>query len=135
MLSNCLLIRPAAPFRESYRDALREGFHSNGGSVADAEKIARIEEDFAAHLETLDRDGQTPVQVRGVNLPSVPSNMFWLVENDEFIGAASIRARIDTRLLAHFAAISAIPSVRHGRDAAMEHSCSRWRFGFVVAWG
>jgi predicted acetyltransferase len=102
MLSCCLLIRPAAPFRKSYIEALEEGLDFSQGPSADAEKIRRIDADFAAHLNSLDRDGQSGVRMNGHELPGVPGNTFWLVDGAEFIGAVNIRARIDTRILAHF---------------------------------
>jgi predicted acetyltransferase len=100
MTSTSFLVRPTVAFRDSYLDALREGLQVRVPPGAAA--IAAIEMDFEAHLASLDNEGQTPHLDRGRLLPGVPSNMFWLVDKDRFIGAVSIRSRIDTHALAHF---------------------------------
>jgi predicted acetyltransferase len=96
------LIRPTPLFRESYLEALREGLSVGGRHVYDATEITAVEQDFVGHLAGLDRDGQAPVAFGERMLPSVPANAFWLVEGKSFVGAITIRARIDTHLLAHF---------------------------------
>lgn len=101
MIATSCLVRPTPLFRESYLAALREGLDIPAGPF-DAQEIAAIAADFDAHLALLDKDGQTLHEHRGRGLPSVPSNMFWLVDGGAFIGAVSIRARIDTHVLAHF---------------------------------
>ena len=90
------LIRPTAAYRDSYIEALREGFASGGDPVPDAQMIAAVEADFDAHLRSLDRDGQTRFGYRGRDLTGVLSNTFWLVGDGAFIGSISIRSRIDT---------------------------------------
>jgi len=95
------LVRPSAAFRDSYIEALREGFTGSGTRPSlPAEEIDAIAADFETHLGFLDRDGRAVHGDRGRVLPGVPSNMFWLVDNGVFIGSISIRARIDTHVLA-----------------------------------
>ena len=101
-MTQSFLVRPTPLFRESYLDALREGLSVGGRRVYDAMEIAAVEQDFAGHLAGLDRDGQSPVAFGERMLPSVPANAFWLIDGEKFIGGISIRARIDTHLLAHF---------------------------------
>jgi predicted acetyltransferase len=102
MSDKSFLARPSAAFRASYLDALREGFAMDGDPGLEPEAIDAIDVDFATHLASLDKDGQTPFTHEGRLLQSVPSNTFWLIEGDTFIGAVSIRARADTHILAHF---------------------------------
>ncbi|MBM3576215.1 MAG: GNAT family N-acetyltransferase [Alphaproteobacteria bacterium] len=101
-MTQSFLIRPTPIFRESYLDALREGLSVGGRHTYDASEIAAVEQDFTSHLARLDRDGQSPAAFGERTLPSVPANAFWLVEGETFIGAVTIRSRIDTHLLAHF---------------------------------
>jgi predicted acetyltransferase len=102
MTATSYLIRPTPVFRESYLDALREGFGGGAGPAMDESRIAAAIADFDAHLASLDKDGQAPHVEFGRTLPSVPANTFWLVDGGEFIGAVNIRARADSHVLAHF---------------------------------
>jgi predicted acetyltransferase len=102
MTAASFLVRPAAVFRESYLEALREGFNQGGSNPIAPEKIAGIEADFGTHLAALDNDGQSQHQEFGRMLASVASNTFWLVEAGKFIGGVNIRSRADTHVLARY---------------------------------
>jgi predicted acetyltransferase len=103
MTATSFLARPSAAYIDSYLEALREGFHIGLFPPLGEDAIADIAVNFDAHLKSLDHDGQSPFEAHGRLLPSVPSTLFWLIDQGEFIGAISIRARIDTHVLAHFA--------------------------------
>ena len=102
MTEHSFLARPSPAFRDSYLDALREGFFWARHTPFEAEAIAFIAGHFADYLKELDKDGQIPHADHGHRMPSVPSTTFWLVEGGDFIGTVNIRARIDTHVLAHF---------------------------------
>jgi len=102
MSDDSLLVRPHHRFRASYVEALREGFVWAAQAPAQADAIAFADAHFADYLKQLDEDGQWARPGQGPALSGVPSNTFWLVEGEEFIGAVNIRARIDTAPLAHF---------------------------------
>ena len=102
MTERSFLIRPTEANRESYLEALREGFNQTLDAAPTDEQIAAIEADFAGYLRGLNRDGQTPTAFAGRTLPGVPANTFWLEDRDSFVGSVNIRARIDTEILAHF---------------------------------
>ena len=102
MLPTCFLIRPTEAYRDSYLEALREGFNFTSPTPLDATAIDLIEAEFTRYLWTLDHWGQTRVSYRDREFPSVPSNSFWLVDRSQFIGAVSIRSRIDIPILARF---------------------------------
>ena len=102
MTASSFLVRPTAVFRQSYLDALCEGFNGGSSIPLASEKIAAIADAFDAHLAALDKDGQTPHVEEGRTLASVPSNAFWLVDGGEFVGGAYFRARIDSYILARF---------------------------------
>jgi predicted acetyltransferase len=101
-MQTSFLIRPTTAYRDSYIEALQEGFNQTSETAPDAETLAATAADFAGHLARLDKDGQTSVTIGAHTIPGVPSNTFWLVDRDRFIGSVSIRARIDTPVLAHF---------------------------------
>jgi predicted acetyltransferase len=102
LTATSLFVRPSPVFRESYLEALREGFNGPARTPMDAKRIDAIADDFEGHLARLDNDGQGTFEEAGRTLTYVPSNTFWLVDGGEFVAAASIRARIDTHILAHF---------------------------------
>ena len=102
MSATSYLIRPTPVFRESYLEALREGFRRGMYPPFGEKDIAAIAAGFEAHLARLDHDGQSPFVENGRTMPSVPSSTFWLVDGAEFIGGVNIRARIDTPSLANF---------------------------------
>jgi predicted acetyltransferase len=102
MTATAYLVRPTAVFRQSYLDALSEGFNGPGRFPMSSEKLAAIADDFEGHLARLDKDSGDTFEEAGRTLPCVPNNTFWLVDRAEFVGATSIRARVDTHTLAHF---------------------------------
>ena len=102
MTATSLLVRPSPVYRESYLAALREGFNGPADAPMAAGRIAAIADDFETHLSRLDNDGQGTFEEAGRTLTYVPSNTFWLVDGGQFVAAASIRARVDTHILAYF---------------------------------
>lgn len=89
------LVRPAQKYQASFLGALREA-QAAGSGLADTLTWdpAELEADFPAFLAGLRRyePGQT--------LPEsfVPSEVWWLVEGDEFLGRLSIRHTLNERL-------------------------------------
>ncbi len=102
MTAASFLVRPTPVFRESYLEALREGFAMNLRQALAEDAIKAIGFGFEAYLASLDHDGQAPYVEKGRTGPSVPSNTFWLVDGSGFIGSTNIRARADTHGLARF---------------------------------
>jgi len=102
MEETSFLIRPTEAYHESYLAALREGFNFTSSEPLGSTAIDLIEADFTRYLRTLDHWGQTRVNYRNREFPGVPSNSFWLVDKSRFIGAISIRSRIDIPILARF---------------------------------
>jgi predicted acetyltransferase len=101
MIENSFLARPHPVFRDSYVEALREGFVWAARAPLDADAIAFVSSHFPDYLARLDEDGQMP-KPGGPSLSGVPSTTYWLVDGPAFIGAVNIRARIDTPSLVHF---------------------------------
>ncbi len=134
MTASSFLVRPTAVFRQSYLDALCEGFNGGSSIPLASEKIAAIADAFDAHLAALDKDGQTPHVEEGRTLASVPSNAFWLVDGGEFVGGAYFRARIDLTFWPVSAAISDTGCVHPCAARAMEHAFWPWHCRFAGAW-
>lgn len=98
MLGEPYLIRPAPAYQASYLAAYDEGLIIG----LRAPGAVSPHEDFAAHLRSLDHDGQGSFDYHGHAVPAVPSLCYWLVEGTEYLGSISIRARLDSPLLAYW---------------------------------
>jgi hypothetical protein len=97
MSATSYLVRPTPVFRESYLEALREGYRRGAQQAMEEARIAAIAADFEAHLDRLDQDGQSPHVENGRTVPTVPSNAFWLVDGANFAGSVHIFARVPVR--------------------------------------
>jgi predicted acetyltransferase len=94
------LAAPAARYRSSYLEALREGFRRGIQPAADERRIDAIEGDFAGHLRAItDQSGMVSLPT-GEVVPKVPHSLLWLVEGDQFIGEVSIRHELNAYLMA-----------------------------------
>lgn len=102
MTTTSYLVRPTPVFRDSYLAALREGLDRHGEPGKSESEIDAIAADFEAHLASLDKDGQTPLEEFGRTLASVPATTFWLVDGGEFVGVVNIRASTNSHVLARF---------------------------------
>ena len=72
-------------------------------------RIRQIETDFAAYVAAItDQTGRIRLPTGDI-VPKVPFSVFWLVEDDEFIGEANIRHQLNAYLIK--ASTSACPSV------------------------
>ncbi len=76
------LAAPAATWRQSYLDALGEGFRRGDRPACCPTEIARIAADFSAFLAELSAPEAAPRVIR------------WLVQGPDFIGEASLRFRL-----------------------------------------
>jgi predicted acetyltransferase len=93
------LVRPSVRHARSYVAALREGFRRGAQEIVSERRIRQIETDFAAYLAAItDQTGRIRLPT-GEIVPKVPFSIFWLVEDDEFIGEASVRHRLNAYLV------------------------------------
>jgi predicted acetyltransferase len=90
------LDEPSMRHARSYVAALREGFRRGAQERMSERRIRQIEGDFAAYLRAItDQRGS-------IRLPTgevVPFSVFWLAEDDEFIGEAQVRHRLNAYLI------------------------------------
>jgi predicted acetyltransferase len=93
------LARPSVRHARSYVAALREGFRRGAQEILPERRIREIEEDFAAYIAAItDQTGKVRLP-NGEIVPKVPFSVFWLIEDEEFIGEASIRHELNDWLL------------------------------------
>jgi predicted acetyltransferase len=93
------LVRPSVRHARSYVAALREGFRRGAQEIVSERRIRQIEADFAAYLAAItDLTGRIRLPT-GEIVPKVPFSVFWLVEDDEFIGEANVRHRLNAYLV------------------------------------
>jgi predicted acetyltransferase len=93
------LVAPAPRYRRSFLEALREGFRRGSQPVAGAGRIRQLESDFEEYLREITDQGGTIRLPTGQIVPKVPYSVFWLIEDEEFIGEASIRHELNDWLL------------------------------------
>jgi predicted acetyltransferase len=93
------LVRPSPRYARSYVLALREGFRRGAQDVLSGRQIRQIEADFARYVDLItDQKGSIRLPT-GETVPKVPFSLYWLVEDDEFIGEAQLRHRLNQHLI------------------------------------
>jgi predicted acetyltransferase len=93
------LVEPATRHARSYVAALREGFRRGAQDAVSERRIRQIEGDFAAYIAAItDQRGSIRLPT-GEVAPKVPFSVFWLVEDDAFIGEAQVRHQLNTYLI------------------------------------
>lgn len=82
---------PSVIYKDQYFQALVEGKDEDGDTFLDIPRNDQSFEDFVQMYHD---------HREGLNLPEgwVPSTMFWLIHNDEFIGRVSIRHSLNDYL-------------------------------------
>ena len=95
------LVLPDTKFLSSYLEALREGYQLGVRPISSEDEIKEIEKDPFSHFKMLNIQGGYFTPEDGVKRKRVPDNMFWLVDDDEFIGAVNIRYALNDFLEIH----------------------------------
>jgi predicted acetyltransferase len=90
---------PNTVYASSYVEALREGFVRGTMPPASPERVADIERDFGRFLVELTDQSGSVVLPGGRVVPKVPFDLFWLVDEDGFIGEISLRHHLNDWLL------------------------------------
>jgi len=95
------LILPDLKYAAPYIAALREGLNLGVSPPKTEEEIQYIEKNILEHLAELN-DQHTPITLpTGKVVQKVPHNLFWLIEEDKFIGMVSIRYELNDFLFHH----------------------------------
>jgi predicted acetyltransferase len=89
------LVAPALRYRQSFLEALREGFRRGNQPMVDEARIREIERDFPGYLREITDPRGTIRLPNGEVVAKVPFSIRWLVEGDEFVGEASIRHELN----------------------------------------
>lgn len=96
------LIKPDIKYKDSYIEALKEGFYLGSQSSKSLEEIAEIEKDFEAYLKNklLKPYDPTPrLRDDGKYYPNAPQIPYWLIDNGQFIGAFNLRTELNGFLM------------------------------------
>jgi predicted acetyltransferase len=93
------LAAPHHLYKESYINALHEGFYRGTQSEKSAEDIKKIADNFDAYLQDLN-DDNSPIELpTGEWVRRVPGYLYWMVDDHAFIGEASLRYELNDFLL------------------------------------
>ena len=95
------LVLPSGAFKDSFIEALREGYVRGAENPRSEEEINAIAEDLPAYLDDLmtkEKTGQI-LCPDGNTYERVPSTDYWLVLDEAFIGSISLRHRLSEFLL------------------------------------
>lgn len=97
MAASLVLASPA--YAKSYIEALREGFRRGDQPVMTPAEIDEIEADVDDFFARLTLKTGTILLPHGELIPRVPSDIYWLIDGDTFIGEAGIRYSLNDWLL------------------------------------
>ncbi len=96
------LVTPSNEYKDSFIQALKDGYYMGPNSGLSDKEIEDIEQNFDEYLaaKVLNKpDGTPKLRDDGkyyVNVPKVP---FWLIDNDNFIGTFNLRAELNEFLM------------------------------------
>lgn len=94
-----ILAVPDGKYKDSFIEALREGFSLGSSPALSKEKIDAIEADFQSYINKL-LDSSGKIKCPDGNIYNkVPSDYYFLVSKDIFIGAISLRHHLNEFLV------------------------------------
>lgn len=96
------LVTPDIRYKDTFIVALKDGFCFGSQPPLGAEEIANIENDFEHYLTTkvLKPYDPTPkLRDDGRYYPNAPQIPYWLIDNNQFIGAFNLRTALNDFLM------------------------------------
>lgn len=96
------LVTPNIKYKDSFLEALREGFYLGSQSPMSSAEIDNIEKDFEKYLKNkvLKPYDPTPkLRDDGKYYPNAPQIPYWLIDNEQFIGAYNLRTQLNEFLM------------------------------------
>ena len=96
------LIQPDIKYKDSFIEALEEGFYLGSQSPKNDEEIVEIKKDFEFYLanKLLKPYDPTPrLRDDGKYYPNAPQISYWLVDNGNFVGAFNLRTKLNDFLM------------------------------------
>ncbi len=94
-MSASKLVRPAVDYQDSFLEALKE-YHQEKRYLYN--DIVRLRADFKAFVKELKTERGYPHQPYQEWVDPVPETVTWLVKDNEYIGSADIRHRLNWHL-------------------------------------
>lgn len=89
------LVRPDSDYKASFLEALKE-YHAEGRY--DFLSVNDLHTDFEPYVKALNSDRGTPHQPLQEWVVPVPETVAWLVKDDKYLGAVTIRHRLNWHL-------------------------------------
>lgn len=89
------LVRPAAEYKESFLEAMAE-YHKEGRYIYN--DLPHLKADFDGFIKALRTEKGYPHQPYQEWVDPVPETVTWLVKDDQYIGTADIRHRLNWHL-------------------------------------
>lgn len=93
------LVLASPRYRAGYIEALREGFRRGDHPAKSPSEIDGIDADFATFFAELTKKTGDIVLPDGKMIPRVPSDVFWLVDGETFIGETGVRYELNDWLM------------------------------------
>ncbi len=93
------LVLASPRYQAEYIEALHEGFRRGDNPKKTRSEIGRIEADFATFFAELTKKTGDIVLPDGTTIPRVPSDIFWLLDGEAFIGETGVRYLLNDWLL------------------------------------
>lgn len=94
-MSASKLVRPSADYKDSFIQALKE-YHAEDRYLYN--ELNRVSADFDAFINALRAEKGYPHQPYQDWVEPVPETVLWLVKDEEYIGTADIRHRLNWHL-------------------------------------
>lgn len=96
------LVKPDVKYKDSFVEALKDGFYLGSQLPMSDDAIADIEKDFEAFLmnKVLKPYDPTPrLRDDGKYYPNAPQIPYWLIDEGKFIGAFNLRTELNDFLM------------------------------------
>lgn len=93
------LVLASPVYAKSYVEALREGFRRGDNPPKKPGEIDRIEANFDDFFAELTKKTGDIILPNGTLIPRVPSDIYWLVDGETFIGESGVRYKLNDWLL------------------------------------
>ncbi len=96
------LVKPSIKYKDSFIEALKDGYYLGSQSPMSDNAIADIEKDFEYFLANKifkPYDPTPRLRNDGKYYPNAPQIPYWLIDNEKFIGAFNLRTQLNDFLM------------------------------------
>lgn len=96
------LVTPDIKYKDSFIEALKDGFRFGAQTPFSTERIAEIESDFESYLSNkilAPYDSTPKLRDDGKYYPNSPQIPYWLIDDGKFIGGFNLRTQLNDFLM------------------------------------